>query len=51
MQKIALMNKLNDLVIDLDIDYEELLNKYGFSSNNKMTIEQLNKIIEDLERK
>lgn len=51
MQKIALMNKLNDLVIDLDIDYEDLLNKYGFSSNNKMTIEQLNKIIEDLERK
>ena len=51
MQKISLMNKLNDLVIDLDIDYEELLNKYGFSSNNKMTIEQLEKIIEDLERK
>lgn len=51
MQKIALMNKLNDLVIDLDIDYEELLNKYGFSSNNKMTIEQLNKIIEDLEKR
>lgn len=51
MQKIALMNKLNDLVIDLDVDYEELLNKYGFSSNNKMTIEQLNKIIEDLEKR
>ena len=50
MEKIALMNRLNDLVIDLDIDYEELLNKYGFSSNNKMTIEQLEKIIEDLER-
>ena len=51
MEKITLMNKLNDLVIDLDIDYEDLLNKYGFSSNNKMTIEQLKKIIEDLERK
>ena len=51
MEKITLMNKLNDLVIDLDIDYEDLLNKYGFSSNNKMTKEQLKKIIEDLERK
>lgn len=48
-EKIALMSKLSDLVIDTDCNYEAMLKHYGVKHNNEMTIEQLKEAIETLE--
>ena len=50
-QRIELMSKLNDLVIDLDVDYEELLKHYGVETNTEMTIKQLKEAVETLEKR
>ena len=50
-KRIELMSKLNDLVFDLEIDYEELLKHYEVNSNNEMTIEQLKEAVETLEKR
>lgn len=51
MEKIALMSKLNDLVLETNCDYEGMLKHYEVDSNNEMTIEQLKDAIENLEKR
>ena len=51
MEKIALMSKLNDLVIETNCDYEGMLKHYEVDSNNEMTIEQLKDAISNLEKR
>ena len=50
-ERIELMRKLNDLVFELEVDYEELLKHYEVNSNNEMTIEQLKEAVETLEKR
>ena len=51
MEKIALMSKLNDLVLETNCDYEGMLRHYEVDSNNEMTIEQLKDAISNLEKR
>lgn len=51
MEKIALMSRLSDLVIDTNCDYEGMLKHFGVEHNNEMTIEQLKEAIETLEKR
>lgn len=51
MEKIALMSKLNDLVLETNCDYEGMLKHYEVDSNNEMTIEQLKEAISNLEKR
>ena len=51
MEKIALMSKLNDLVLETNCDYEGMLKHYEVDSNNEMTIEQLKDAISNLEKR
>lgn len=51
MEKIALMTKLNDLVLETNCDYEGMLKHYEVDSNNEMTIEQLKDAISNLEKR
>ena len=51
MEKIALMSKLNDLVLENNCDYEGMLKHYEVDSNNEMTIEQLKDAISNLEKR
>jgi hypothetical protein len=51
MEKIALMSKLNDLVLETNCDYEGMLKHYEVDSNNEMTIEQLKDAISSLEKR
>ena len=50
-QRIELMSKLNDLVIDTECDYEALKRHYKVKSNNEMTIAQLQEAVSTLERR
>ena len=49
LEKIALLSRMNDLVIETDADYEELLNQYGVKTNKELSLEQLKKIVKELE--
>ena len=51
MERIALINKLNELVEETECDYEALLTHYGVESNNQMTISQLKEVTEKLEKR
>ena len=51
MERIALMSKLNDLVIDTECIYEDLLRHYNVNSNTEMTTEQLKEAVETLEKR
>lgn len=51
MERIALMSKLNDLVIDTECIYEDLLKHYNVNSNTEMTTEQLKEAVETLEKR
>jgi hypothetical protein len=50
-QRIELMSKLNDLIIDTECDYEALKRHYKVKSNNEMTISQLQEAVNTLERR
>lgn len=50
-QRIELMSKLNDLIIDTECDYEALKRHYKVKSNNEMTIAQLQEAVSTLERR
>ena len=50
-QRIELMSKLNDLVIDTECDYEALKRHYKVKSNNEMTIAQLQEAVNTLEKR
>ena len=49
LEKIALLSRMNDLVIETDADYEELLNQNGVKTNKELSIEQLKEIVKELE--
>lgn len=49
LEKIALLSRMNDLVIETDADYEELLNQYEVKTNKELSIEQLKEIVKELE--
>jgi len=51
MERIALMSKLNDLVIDTECIYEDLLKHYNVNSNTEMTTKQLKEAVETLEKR
>ncbi len=51
MERITLMSKLNDLVIDTECIYEDLLKHYNVNSNTEMTTEQLKEAVENLEKR
>lgn len=51
LEKIALLSRLNDLVVETDADYEELLNQYGAKTNKELSIEQLKEAIKELEKR
>lgn len=51
MERIALINKLNELVDETECDYEALLTHYGVESNNQMTISQLKEATDNLEKR
>lgn len=51
MERIALINKLNELVEETECDYDALLNHYGVKSNNQMTISQLKEATDNLEKR
>lgn len=51
MERISLMSKLNDLVIDTECIYEDLLKHYNVNSNTEMTTEQLKEAVETLEKR
>ena len=51
MERIALMSKLNDLVIDTECIYEDLLKHYNVNSNTEMTTDQLKEAVETLEKR
>lgn len=50
-QRIKLMAKLNELVEETECDYEALKRHYKVSSNNEMTIVQLQEAISTLEKR
>jgi hypothetical protein len=50
-QRIELMSKLNDLIIDTECDYEALKRHYKVKSNNEMTIAQLQEAVSTLEKR
>lgn len=51
VEKLTLINKLNELLQDKEIDNEKINKHYGVDSNSKMTIEQLKDAIKKLEEK
>lgn len=51
LEKIALLSRMNDLVIETDADYEELLNQYGVKTNKELSIEQLKETVKELEER
>lgn len=51
MERIALINKLNELVEETECDYDALLKHYGVESNNQMTISQLKEATDNLEKR
>lgn len=50
-QRIELMSRLNDLVLETQCDYEALLKHYGVKTNNQLTISQLQEAINTLEKR
>ncbi|MBO7712749.1 MAG: ERF family protein [Methanobrevibacter sp.] len=50
-QRLELMAKLNELVEETECDYEALKRHYKVSSNNEMTIAQLQEAISTLEKR
>lgn len=50
-QRIELMSRLNDLVLETQCDYEALLKHYGVRTNNQLTISQLQEAINTLEKR
>jgi len=50
-EKIALLSKLNDLVIETNCDYEGMLKHFEVEHNNEMTIEQLKEACNTLEKR
>lgn len=50
-QRLELMSKLNDLVNETECDYEALKRHYKVSSNNEMTIVQLQEAVSTLEKR
>ena len=51
IEKLSLMNRMNELVQKTNTDYEKLNEHYGVKSNSDMTIEQLKDAISVLEKK
>lgn len=50
-EALDLITKMNSLVIQTDTDYEKLLEHFGVSSNNEMSIVQLREAVAILEKK
>ena len=50
-EAFELMAKMNELVLETDTDYEELLKYFGVKSNNEMNIPQLREAVAILEKK
>ena len=50
-QKIALINRMNELELELDIPHEKTLEVYHVESNNEMTIYQMQDCIKRMEKK
>ena len=50
-EALDLITKMNALVIQTDTDYEKLLDHFGVSSNNEMSIVQLREAVAILEKK
>lgn len=50
-EAIKLLIKMNELVMDTNTDYEEILKHYKVESNADMTLEQLQDCIANLEKK
>ena len=50
-QRLELMSKLNDLVAETDVDYEEIRDKYKVMNSNQLTLSQLQEVVNDLEKK
>ena len=48
-QRIVLMNRINELELELDIPHEKTLEVYKVTSNNQMTISQLQNCVNSLE--
>lgn len=48
---LTLLSKINELVMDTNTDYEEILKHYGVESNQDMTLEQLEDCVKTLEKK
>lgn len=49
-QRIALINRINELELELDIPHEKTLEVYKVSSNNQMTDSQLQECIKRMEQ-
>lgn len=49
-QRIALINRVNELELELDIPHEKTLEVYKVSSNNQMTDSQLQECIKRMEQ-
>lgn len=50
-EKLSLLSKLSDLVLETECDYEAMLKHYGVEHNNELTIEQLKEAINELEKR
>lgn len=51
IEKISLLNELNNLVNITECDYKALLKHYEVDTNSQMTIEQLKEAIKELEKR
>ena len=51
LEKLTLINKMNELVVQTKTDYEKILEHYKVETNSDMTIEQLKDAINLLEKK
>ena len=49
-QRIALLNRINELELELDIPHEKTLEVYKVTSNNQMTDTQLLECIKNMEQ-
>lgn len=50
-QRIALLNKINELELELDIPHEKTLEIYKVTSNNQMTDSQLQDCVNNMEKR
>lgn len=50
-ERISLINKINELSLETDTDYEEIHNYFKVKSISEMTIKQMNECIKILEKK